>query len=254
MTATRLWPIIMVTLLTSCSHPPDSELIDKFTKHRNAFDTLRTMLEADNDIICVQPKSYFTAQARYHSLYAASIHLSEAGGWSIADSFPGPEQSESATSVRIFLRGGCSCLPFQASAQLSIVPQMCVKPGKLKVSGFPSPRSCRRSAANSPNSSSRVASPHPRGLRRVTRGRRKSLPLSAYSSFICTSSPVSRRTKRSSNGVIPSLELIDYKLGSAANGRMPGGVVDGETAEATTARSIRVGGGVEAVPRTSSRP
>ncbi len=36
--------------------------------------------------------------------------------------------------------------------------QMCVKPRKLNVSGFPSPRLCRLSIANGPNSSSRVFS------------------------------------------------------------------------------------------------
>ena len=36
--------------------------------------------------------------------------------------------------------------------------QICVKPRKLNVSGFPSPRHCRCSIANGPNSSSRVFS------------------------------------------------------------------------------------------------
>src|SRR2546430_12733879 len=36
--------------------------------------------------------------------------------------------------------------------------QICVKPRKLNVSGFPSPRRCRLLIANGPNSSSRVRS------------------------------------------------------------------------------------------------
>ena len=39
-----------------------------------------------------------------------------------------------------------------------VLPQMCTNPRKLKVSGFPSPRLCRCSAAKRPNSSSRVFS------------------------------------------------------------------------------------------------
>src|SRR5215475_13421462 len=39
-----------------------------------------------------------------------------------------------------------------------VVPQMCVKPRKLNVSGFPKPARRRFSAAEAPNSSSRVFS------------------------------------------------------------------------------------------------
>src|SRR5262249_2188702 len=45
---------------------------------------------------------------------------------------------------------------FKAIPLLLFFTQMCVKPKKLNVSGFPSPRRFRLSIANGPNSSSRV--------------------------------------------------------------------------------------------------
>ena len=49
-------------------------------------------------------------------------------------------------------------LPFDLELSWRVLPQMKVKPRKLKVSGLPSPRRLRRSAAKRPNSMSRVFS------------------------------------------------------------------------------------------------
>ena len=75
------------------------------------------------------------------------------------DGFMHPSLKFGFHLVQLRLQPFADRLPHTVNRPLLLFfTQMCVKPRKLNVSGFPSPRHCRWSIANGPNSSKRVFS------------------------------------------------------------------------------------------------